>query len=445
MKRSIQLLGVVLFVALLFVAWAARSAMQVVVGYSAKQVCSAVFVSGLPEEFVLDRDVLPNMAILGPLLGSLSVNTDRTAGVVSASLLGVGAKAVHLRGRGCALNAAGPGVAPLALAGGNVQSPGVPADLSEAVEAAFAEHSPATGSRNTLALLVATQGELLLEQYAPPVTQQTRLQGWSMNKSLMSTWVGIQTQKGELDPAQTLNVLLADDSEAPELDPELTLLHLLQMESGLDFVEVYGPGSDVTKMLYTAPAMWQVPAGKDQAYVPGEHFSYSSGDTAFASYLWQRSLDEPYEDWIAREFITPLGVDSLVAEADASGVQVGSSYAYLTARDWLRAGQLWLDAWHGRSTLLSQDWLRDSVSARPSDSQGQYGRGFWLNTGGVAFEGLPDNLFYAGGHAGQFVVVIPDWEMVVVRLGLTESGVSTGMHDFLVALADQGPSEMASE
>ncbi|MDP5053370.1 MAG: serine hydrolase, partial [Congregibacter sp.] len=75
------------------------------------------------------------------------------------------------------------------------------------------------------------------------------------------------------------------------------------------------------------------------------------------------------------------------------------------------------------------------VAPRPSDTQGRYGRGFWLNTGGVAFEGLPEELFYAGGNAGQYVVVIPAWEMVIVRLGLSDPGVDTGMHDFLRQLA----------
>lgn len=435
MKKIVKLLSLGLLVTLLFGLWTARNAMQVAVGYSAKQVCSGVFLSGLSEEFVRDRDVSPNMAILGPLLGALKINTDKEEGVVAASLLGVKAKAVHLPGRGCTLNGRGEGIPPMALASAEEKSPGVPAGWRSAVSAAFAEPEISTGARNTYALLVASQGELLLEAYASPITARTRLQGWSMNKSLMATWIGMQTHRGLIDPAQSLGVLLADDPEVPDLDPGLTLLHLLQMESGLDFVEVYGPGSDVTKMLYTAPAMWQVPAGKPQAYAPGEHFSYSSGDTVFASYLWQRTLDEPYEAWIAREFSAPLSMDSLVAEADASGVQVGSSYVYLTARDWMKAGQLWLDAWHGRSELLSQSWLRDSVTARPSDDRGRYGRGFWLNTGGVAFEGLPENLFYAGGHAGQFVVVIPEWETVVVRLGLTGPGVDKGMHEFLLALA----------
>ncbi|WOJ92287.1 serine hydrolase [Congregibacter variabilis] len=435
MKRLGQLLALGLILALVSGIWVARGAMQVAVGYSAKQLCSAVFVSGLPEAFAKDRDIMPRMAILGPLLGSLEMDTNLADGLVSASLLGIHATAVHSAGRGCALHAPGTGVAPLAAPALAEAGPAVPDEWVAAVDAAFGEPESAEGARNTLALLVATNGDLLLEHYAAPVTDQTRLQGWSMNKSLMATWVGMQTQRGNIDPSQSLVSLLAGETDLPELDPRLTLLHLLQMESGLDFEEVYGPGSDVTRMLYTAPAMWKVPASSGQAYVPGEHFAYSSGDTVFASYLWQRSVEEPYEDWIAREFSGPLGIESLVAEADASGVQVGSSYAYLTARDWLQAGQLWLDAWHGRSALLSQSWLRASVAPRSSDPQGQYGRGFWLNTTGVAFEGLPDDLFYAGGNAGQYVVVIPQWEMVVVRLGLSDPGVDTGMHEFLRTLA----------
>jgi CubicO group peptidase (beta-lactamase class C family) len=424
----------VILIALLAVAVViGRGALQVAVGYSAKQLCSGVFVSGLPASFTQETDILPRMAILGPLRDALAMHVDEAAGRVSVRLLGIRAEAVHLPRRGCSLHAEGSGAVPLTPAVMELPGPGVPADLAAAVDAAFAE--PVGGGRNTLALLVAQGTELLVERYAAPVSAGTRLQGWSMNKSLMATWVGLQQQRGVLDPGRPVRELLAGQPEADELDPDLTLLHLLQMESGLDFEEVYGPGSDVTQMLYVAPAMWKIPASRAQAHAPGEHFSYSSGDTVFASFLWQRSLDEPYEDWIAAQFAAPLGIQSLVAEPDASGVQVGSSYAYLTARDWLRAGQLWLDAWHGRSELLSQEWLRDSVQSRESDPQGRYGRGFWLNTGGVAFAGLPTTLFYAGGNAGQYVVVIPEWELVVVRLGLTDPEIDTGMHAFLLELA----------
>ena len=413
----------------------ARPALQVGVGYSAKQLCSAVFVAGLPDRFVIQRDIEPRMAVLGPLSGALDLRTEATRGVAEASLLGVSARAVHKEERGCVLHETGTGVAPLAATVPAAAEVGVPAALSGAFDAAFAE--PAGGGRNTLALLVSRGGEIVAERYAAPVDAGTRLQGWSMNKSLMATWIGMQAQRGALDPSAAVAQLLSDTALGSGVDARLTLLHLLQMESGLDFEERYGPGSDVTNMLYRAHDMWREPAAAGQARAPGERFYYSSGDTVLASYLWQQSLAEPYPAWIAREFAAPLGVASLVAEADAGGTQVGSSYAYMTARDWLRVGQLWLDAWHGRSDLLEQGWLRASVAPRASDAAGRYGRGFWLNTGRGTFAAVPESMFYASGNSGQFVIVVPQWELVVFRAGLTEPSVSSGVDGFLDEMVRQ--------
>ena len=448
--KYLRLVLVLFFVAVLAaVVLYGRGAFRVAVGYSAKQLCSGVFVAGLPESFVLDNDIGPRMALLGPARGALRVEADHSRGLARASFLGVSAQAVYRGAEGCALHGTTLGDSDLVPLADTPEADELPTILTDAFENAFAE--PAGGGRNTLALIVAHGGQRW-EQYREPVTPATPMQGWSMNKSLMATWVGMQAQRGALDPtrpAVSLAPGLPETSPTSRggLDPRLTLLHLLQMESGLEFEEKYGPASDVTRMLYDARAMWTVPVEVGMAVAPGQRFAYSSGDTVLASYLWQQSLDRPYSDWIRDEFTMPLGLTALVAEADASGVQVGSSYAYLTARDWLRVGQLWLDAWHGRSPLLSQEWLRASVRARDSDPRGRYGRGFWLNTKGVAFDGLPHNLFYASGNSGQYVVVIPEWELVVVRLGLTQPGVDSGTAEFLHRIAALRPqlAAMAAE
>jgi CubicO group peptidase (beta-lactamase class C family) len=447
----------------LLIVWGGRTlhnAAEVAVGYSAKQLCSGVFVSGLPAEFIIQHDIQPRMAILGPARPWLRMEVDRDSSEARAQLLLAEAVAGWQGARnGCTLHQPGLGPLPAAqLAAGalppqqeraqRAREQAVAPPRSPAVEAlldvAFAEprsdgDTAADGNgprRRTLAVLIAHRGELLAERYAAPVTADTALQGWSMNKSLLATWVALRAAEGGLDPeasvAQQLSRLGAAEGLINAIDPGLTLSHLLQMESGLDFEERYGPGSDVTRMLYQSRTMWSVAPARGHAYPPGTHFSYSSGDTTLAAYLWQSSLGgQSYLDWLHQRFVEPLALQSLVAEADASGIQAASSYAYLRARDWLRVGQLWLDAWHARTPLLDQQWLRAAVTARKSDARGRYGQSFWLNTSGTAFPDAPHTLFYAGGNAGQYVAVLPEQELVIVRLGLTDPEVSAGMNTLI--------------
>ena len=290
------------------------------------------------------------------------------------------------------------------------------------LDTAFAE--PLNGGRNTLAVIVMHRGETVAERYADPVTAETPMQGWSMNKSLMATLIGRQIDQGYLQLNDSVVIALqaagAGGATVAKVNPDLTLKHLLAMTTGFDFLERYFPGDDVTDMLYRQPSMWLSAPNTGHAIAPDQQWAYSSGDINTASLMWQQSLKgEPYPDWIHNHFSEPLALDKIVLEPDASGVQVGSSYAYLTARDWARMGQLWLDAWHGRSEVISAKWQRLAVTPGTANNGEIYGLGFWLNTGRRAFPSAPENTFHAGGNSGKFVVVIPERELVVVRLGLT--------------------------
>jgi CubicO group peptidase (beta-lactamase class C family) len=105
-------------------------------------------------------------------------------------------------------------------------------------------------------------------------------------------------------------------------------------------------------------------------------------------------------------------------------------------------GQLWLDAWHGRSEVISAKWQRIAVTPGTANNGEIYGLGFWLNTGHQAFPSAPENTFHAGGNSGQFVVVIPEKELVVVRLGLTLNEPRADMNSVLAeVLAALEPAE----
>ena len=102
----LRIVVVLLFVSLLAAgALTLRSAVGVALGYSAKQLCSGVFISGLPAEFTERLDILPRMAILGPALDSLVLEADEVAGTAEARLFGASARAVHSADQGCVLHA----------------------------------------------------------------------------------------------------------------------------------------------------------------------------------------------------------------------------------------------------------------------------------------------------------------------------------------------------
>jgi CubicO group peptidase (beta-lactamase class C family) len=377
------------------------------------------------------------MGILGPFLPLLEVDVDVQLPGARARLLGSESLAMFHGSHGCALNPTTTELdhvqqqspAPVAVA--DLPRQLLPA-LEPVVDRAFEE--PLDGVRNTLAVVVLRNGVVAAERYAPLVTRRTPLQGWSMNKSLTATWVGVQVERGNLDLELPVAAELAayDPALAENVPPALTLSHLLHMESGFDFEETYLPGDDATRMLYRSDAAWQVAPSVGQAAEPGQRFSYSSGDTNLAAWLWQSSLGvDDYAPWLQHNIYRPLGINSAISEHDPSGIQVGSSYTYMTAGDWARMGQFWLDAWHGRGDLLSQSWQQAATRPRPSANKGEYGRGFWLNAQGHDFPDLPRNMFYASGHNSQYVAVFPEQEVVVVRLGLSSGNASSGIQELL--------------
>ncbi len=426
-----RILIVVVVIAASAALWVLHGAAKIGVGYAAKQLCSGVFVSHLPADFVLEKDIIPRLKTVAGMDRFAKAKVGEASATLS--ILSATATASYRDRYGCTLHAeetANPEALEQERVERSVAIETVQSSnpvIESAIDELF-EELPG-GGKNTLAVLVMQGGEIVSERYAAPVSPRTRLQGWSMNKSLMASWVGIQVERGAIDLSmlvkERLLALGTSASAVSAVDEALTLEHLITMASGLDFDERYLPGDDVTEMLYGGVPMWQIPLAQGHRVDPGQEFVYSSGDTNVVSYLWQASLEgEAYVDWIDREVNQRLGLDNPLLEPDISGVQVGSSFAYLTARDWAKYGQWWLDAWHGRDAALSSDWQQRA--AAPSATADFYGLSFWLNTRFRDYPGLPENTFHAGGNSGQFVIVAPEAELVIVRLGLTldESAVA---------------------
>jgi CubicO group peptidase (beta-lactamase class C family) len=300
--------------------------------------------------------------------------------------------------------------------------------LSRAMDKAFSEKDPAHPIR-TRAVVVVYKGRIIAERYAPGISADTPLSGWSMAKSVTNALVGILIKEGKLSLDRP--VLIPEWSGADDPRKNITLDQLLRMSSGLEFDERAGPFfSDVNRMLLRSRDASAYAIVKQLRYAPGSCWQYTSGTTNIISRIIRNSFEgrtDDYHTFPRKALFDKIGMTSAVMEVDASGNFIASSFMYASAVDWARFGLLYLQdgVWDGER-ILPPGWV--DYTRRPSSTapNGKYGAHFWTN--GTAemedkarpFRDLPADTFLASGYEGQNIVIVPSRDLVVVRLGMTK-------------------------
>lgn len=401
-------------------------------GYKAKVACSEIFVAGR------DRDAVIPLEFKGmpEAMKQIAVVVDDKAKTVRAKgPLGFGgARAIFREGYGCTLANAGrmallPAPPPGFAAEPWAEAPPVSGKalmrvdygaVDFALTRAFENNTP-----NHRSVVVAVDGKIIDERYADGFDAATPFLSWSMAKSVMATLVGAAVERGYLD--------VNDPAPVPEWEGDaqkslITWNDLLHMQSGLAFGEHYDQiRSDVNRMLFERADAGGMAARSSVERAPGEVWYYSSGTTNLIARTLRQVLEREGVDFYAfaqEAIFEPIGAATVTMEPDASGSVLGSSFVYATARDWARLGQLYLQdgVWNGER-LLPEGWV-DYVKTPADASDRQYGAQFWLNRDGENgrerfFPGVPEEMFFFAGHEGQYVFIIPDKRMVVVRTGMT--------------------------
>ncbi len=423
-------IGLLVVILILF-SVVAYTAFPIVSGYSAKNLCSHVFVSGRDADDVIAKE-LGNMPLA---IGSPSIDLEDQS--ASATVFGLAKKkAIYRPGLGCTLinsideeelraetfdqpefpyqkdTAAWP-------VGDIIIDSLISSNVQQAIGKYFDEPLP-EAPRYTRGVVVVHKGQIVGEGYAPGFDMTTPQLSWSMAKSFTNALIGILVRDGKIDINDRAPVAEWDDTEDPRY--AITTDDLLRMSSGLDWVENYSTPSGATNMLFKDRSMAHTAASVDLAHEPGTEWYYSSGTSNILSNIVKDITgDEAYWAFPYEELFHKIGISTATFEPDASGTFVGSSYLWMSPRDYARFGLLYLNdgVWEGER-ILPEGWVEYSSSPAPAAPNGIYGAQFWRNGfNSFRYPDLPDDAYLANGYEGQRIMIVPSEDLVVVRLGYT--------------------------
>lgn len=303
---------------------------------------------------------------------------------------------------------------------------------------------------NTRGVVVSHNGQIVYEEYGDSeevghFDENTAQLGWSMTKSLLSALIGKRIEDGALSLDEEVTWKGKDPL------PRVTVRDLLQMSSGLEFMETYGIVNDPALMIFTSEDTAAYASDKPHIHAPGEVWSYASGSSNILSRKLKETFatEEEYLRYPREVLFDPLGMDSAVMEMDPSGLFVASSFSYATPRDWCKFGLLYLN--HGswpfgaekQQQLLPSSWVDLTAQPAPA-SNGLYSLHWWL--GGSAadrsvmperlhwFYDLPEGSMVCSGYAGQIVVVVPSHNLVIVRMGYSPKSVGWNAAHFVAGI-----------
>ena len=285
----------------------------------------------------------------------------------------------------------------------------IPASILPLLNDAFAADY-GEGARTT-AVLIRTQ-DADYSRYAPGFSENTPQRTWSVAKSIAATLVGVAVERGQVD----VNDPLVRDEWRWDARRQITIDHLLRMASGRHSDT---PGNRTDPLYAGGSTVEETATDWPLIYEPGTQFRYANNDTLMAV----KAISDRHEDFDPAAFFKAVGMEHTVAETDWAGDYILSSQVWSTASDLADLGQLHLNdgVLPSGERILPEGWV-DYIST-PSGPQPDgpfgYGAGWWLMN---KSEGIPPDTFAAFGNRGQYVVVVPSRNVVIVRRGEDPAG-----------------------
>ena len=259
-------------------------------------------------------------------------------------------------------------------------------------------------------LLVSHEGQLVLEEYFNGKEPNQIANIKSVSKSLLSALVGIAIDQGYIESvdqpiSEYYGELLADDPD--EMKRTITIGNLLSMQAGLETTSFYNYGAWVQSQDWVNYALRQPLLSQ-----PGTKMHYSTGNTHVLSAILTQATGRSTLQFARQVLAQPLGLELSAWPTDPSGIYFGGNNMELTPRELIVFGELYLN--NGRANgkqIVPAAWIEVSLERRIESS---WRRGLYYGYGWWSRDLAGFNTPYAWGYGGQFIMLVPDLNLVVV-------------------------------
>jgi CubicO group peptidase (beta-lactamase class C family) len=261
----------------------------------------------------------------------------------------------------------------------------------------------------TIAFLIIKNDSIWHESYSEEYGPHSHTNSFSVAKSLVAALLGKAIFEGHI---KSLDQPIADFF--PQFDERLKLRHLVSMSSGLNWDESYHNPFSMTIKAYLDENIRPMIMDLKVVEQPGEEFKYLSGNTQLLAMVLEKATGQNISEYMSGSFWKPLGMETYglwQLDSEESGMEKAFCCIGSNARDFARFGKLYNDfgKWNGKQLL---DSVYVAASIRPQlKGYKNYGLGIWLEE----FKG--QEVFYFRGILGQYVIVLPKKNIIIVRLG----------------------------
>ncbi|NAS31748.1 serine hydrolase [Flavobacteriaceae bacterium R38] len=264
----------------------------------------------------------------------------------------------------------------------------------------------------TVAFMIIKNDSIWSENYYDGYGTDSKSNSFSMAKSITSAMLGKAIMEGHIKNLdQPVKDFFPEFSEG--LAAKMTVGDLSSMASGLNWDEQYYSPFSITARAYYDDDLPSTILGLKVVDEPGKSFRYLSGNTQLLGMVIEKATGKKLSEYLSDSFWKPLGAenDALWQLDEKDGIEKTYCCIASNARDFARFGKLYKDfgKWNGKQ-LLDSAFIAKSIRPRFENDK-MYGYGFWLENH------LDKDIFYMRGILGQYVIVIPEDDIIIVRLG----------------------------